>query len=684
MIGSVVLGTLAGLACGYQVVKRSQSQFDSSASREKQIINFKEKHQVQTAVTKKAAVSFDLFDTLVARDLPHPHAIFDLVEATSGVSGFAQARRSAEAYCSQDCLGGISDIYEHLGDQPAAALRELEWQAELDHAVLIRSNVDKILAVPEGTAIIIVSDTFYSADKLRELLLHLKMPRLDEITIFASRNGKRDGWVWAILNETYDIERHTGDNIETDVRSPSNSGVVKRTVHSHAAHLPTAGESLMFKFSRAINSAEREMGSMMRRLSMNNPYDSDTEREKFFWYRLHASYTIPLFWFFLRSILDLLRSNSNLTHIAAISRDCILLEPLIERYVLHNIGRTVTMTRVSCSRRVLRGQLTAPNEDFLSYLKESLGGDEMTTKTLVLDINGTYKSLSKLCLTAFGGIPRAHYLSVQTFGPPAFAAHAFSVAIPEIDTNIVERLNLTRNGSMIEWIGKRSDPFGGPVRVPCEYNDSYIDVTERAVLVDSIHVLRLDYPRVMPHTRLMPALLQKASATLGGTLKQVDGQTTFADVSHTGCSPAALRQIDLANYYARVLTRYVGRRTDDPVRLLDVISSWSQGKKPTSLPWREYMNDRISVTAIKTDEFSTLGLVMYDVVVLTASQAVEAKHLATQAWPHVKTYLGVHIMHHAAQENDSWMEELVDGKLVARWPLVHEGLPDGCLIIIEK
>ncbi len=539
---------------------------------------------------KEKVVSFDLFDTLVGRDVPNPDAIFSLVEAKSGIVGFAEARKLAgEMFCSKECLGDISEVYKHISKNTRIMsqqgidldrLREMEWEAELEHAVLIASNVNKLLEVPADTGIIIVSDTFYDSTKLRELLLHVNLPRIEEITVFATRSGKEDGWIWPILNEVYTITSHTGDNRSSDVASPLGSKVIASAIHSKMAHMPTAAEELLLGMNKDPNSPERTLAYMIRRLSLGNPYSFEKDREKFFWYRLHASYTIPCFWYFIQSIKTVLESNPQITRVAAISRDCILLEPLLERFLL--LERGVTLVRLDSSRRVLVEQLKNPNQDYLDYLREVLGED--MTQTLVIDINGTYRSLSDLTKKYFDGIPKAHFLSIQNGRVLPKLKGILTVAVPEIDTNVLEKMNVTRCGSLVDWVGTRKEPFGGPVRTPCEYSEDVIEVSHRMILQDSIPVLVKYGSMTLPRSRVIASLMEQASVRMSGVLHHTNTQVTLPSLIQRSKSLESQLKLEVAKVLSRIISQY----HNSSVRLLDTSG--------LGIPWKDFMKNRVELT----------------------------------------------------------------------------------------
>lgn len=712
MISVLTFGGVAAAACGYKYYKTVvASDPDAERNRQKQIALFRERHAENIPPPREGGVaspppltvSFDLFDTLVGRAVSNPDVIFDLVESRSGVVGFAKARRlSATLVGLED---GIDEVYARL-ELPATvdvkALQALEWQIELENAVLIQSNVRKLEAVTPGTQIIIVSDTFYRAEKLRELLVHVAMPRLGETVIFASRSGKSDGWIWPILAESYSIISHTGDNFASDVKSALHSRMVSGAHHSRMAHIETQGEALLFKFANhAVGSPEFAFGAMMRRLTLRNPYDFITQRQKFVWYRIHASFTIPLFYFFVRSIEDHLRSHPTITRLVLVNRDCIMLKPFIDRLLLQDRGmlsakgeegeRAVTVASLDASRKLLRDQLVTPNEDYLAYLRETLGGDSMASTSLVLDINGTYKSLSDVCAKYQPGIPRAHYLSQQVTRPNPLTKGIFTSSIQGIDTNIIEHVNVSLAGSTIGWSENRSVPFGGPLKVPCEYDDAFIEVTRAAVEDAVSHVLQLREPVVLPKQRIMEALLQKATVTLRGKMLHHDYHPTLLSLLPDTNNPEIVREKELANCYARILSRFAERPWINPVSLLDIVTPKPEGvnrtsKKKSTMPWEDYMHKRISVTTLlNLDNLPAVGT--HEVVVVTASDTTEAVSLIPSLWEKTGSILAVHVTHSSLDRGKTICDSLLDSavRVSSKWNLVEGlGILPGALLVFER
>lgn len=648
---TIAFSTAASMACGYRVYKKRQNE---NFCLNMHIEEFKSQH-AEDLRAKQKAVSFDFFNTIVGRDVQFPEDIFKLLESESGVTDFAKIRKDAEKYCKGECLGNIDEIYEHIKKVLPAidvdSLKKKEWDLEKKHAVLIQSNVNKLLDASTSDQIIIVSDTFYSASHLRELLEHLKFPNLEKIKIFASRSGKKTGWVWTVLSEFYSIVSHTGDDYNTDIRSFQRAFPLLPTYHSQMAHVPTDAELLMERFECL------ELSQFMRRLSLKNPYAfSEDNKEKYSRYRLQASFAIPVFLFFIHSINKILDGDPEITRVVAISRDCINLEPLLQKFV------TVEVRRLCTSRKLLREELKseAPNKDYQAYMHDILLS---TKKVLVIDINGTFMSLSSYCKKFFNGrIPRTHYLSCQAGAPPRFAWPFFSVAIPGVDTNIMERLCVAAEGSLIGWAESREEPFGGPVRLPCEHDDSVLEATQKAY--EDLDIVEIPEFIKNVNPKIMCALMQKITNLYSKALTHADDPTNLSGTSYRSND---LRYLELSKLYSRVLTEFCCTPEKTPLRILDFC--WPRQGRST-VPWKEYMKKRAEVSLMTSlSEMVSPDFSKWDIVCVTLQNTSEIT-------PYKKLfnkYLGVHLV-------DDKIVIGVEGlEVAASWNLT----PSGKLVIFK-
>ena len=113
--------------------------------------------------------SWDVFDTLIARTVPHPTDIFSIVESEHPYLSFKSNRIEAERRSN----GTIGDIYLQfrlltgISEEYANALRQRELQTEMNHTIPIMTNVNQL----EETDIL-VSDMYLTESEIAALLAH--------------------------------------------------------------------------------------------------------------------------------------------------------------------------------------------------------------------------------------------------------------------------------------------------------------------------------------------------------------------------------------------------------------------------------------------------------------------------------------------------------------------------------
>ena len=184
--------------------------------------------------TKKLAktdvVSFDIFDTLLVRNVPRPENVFDLVEKKSGIIGFAEKRKKAAELASGKVENGeatLKDIYNCIEEKDRERLLELELDTEKD-VLVFNTEIRKLYdwCKSNGKIIIAVSDMYLPSEFLRKCLEEngYKMDR-----IFVScevKENKRTGGMFDYVSHQYRTKNiiHIGDSIKSDYLSPIKHG----------------------------------------------------------------------------------------------------------------------------------------------------------------------------------------------------------------------------------------------------------------------------------------------------------------------------------------------------------------------------------------------------------------------------------------------------------------------------
>jgi FMN phosphatase YigB (HAD superfamily) len=207
-------------------------------------------------------LSFDFFDTLVARLSPEPSDLFFEVgrrlAAAHGLRHdlspreFHDVRRVADERARKEAVAagrpieiGLLDIYRALGavvaDPEAAA--QVEREVELDWCYLNPSTASLLrYARSMGFRTAILSDTYLSAEDLRAILRHNGFDESGiDLVLASSEEGcaKYDGRLFRMAADRLGVQPsemlHIGDNLESDCRGAARAGVEARHYYRTAA-----------------------------------------------------------------------------------------------------------------------------------------------------------------------------------------------------------------------------------------------------------------------------------------------------------------------------------------------------------------------------------------------------------------------------------------------------------------
>lgn len=198
-------------------------------------------YQIIPVLGKKSVVSFDVFDTLLKRDVADPEDVFTLLERklkTDGKSyaeGFASLRKAAGKKAKEaqpDREISLQDIYNFLPFENAVRceLMDMECQLELELSTpnLPIQQLYKT-CLRQGKKILFLSDMYLPSDAVRKLLE--KNGYTEGKLYISSESGftKRLGTLFSYVREKekIDIKQwcHIGDHILSDYFIPKNLGI---------------------------------------------------------------------------------------------------------------------------------------------------------------------------------------------------------------------------------------------------------------------------------------------------------------------------------------------------------------------------------------------------------------------------------------------------------------------------
>jgi len=346
------------------------------------------KQPLQTSVHRSVA-SFDIFDTILARDVHEPTDIFKIIENEFPFPMFYFYRRLAE-----NIRGGSFDsIYKTFqnitkaDDDTIQRLKQFEIETEINHSYLILQTYDRI---KDGD--ILVSDMYLPPEAILRMLLHAGFNK--KVDIFVSSGGKaQNGWIYQPLKRRYNISLHVGDNY--------NSDVVNARAHNVVAEHTTIHAALKSEVSLHTYGGEsgKRISQLLRRFRLEyNPFPVKSSSSEMFLEQ--AAFNIPLLLFSAQRIVRLMKKEG-LTRLLLSTRDGCLMEKIFS-----TLYPDVDALRFQTSRFIYRH----PTDEYKTYLKEIY----IPKKTLIFDILGCFASGRRLFVEMFGELPRVEYIVAHT------------------------------------------------------------------------------------------------------------------------------------------------------------------------------------------------------------------------------------------------------------------------------
>ena len=125
---------------------------------------------MKNEIVNHDVISFDIFDTLLTRDVPAPSDIFAIIGEKLGKNNFAEIRITAETKAKALKGGGytLKDIYDFISIPGAI---ETEINTELEYCAPKREVIDILkFAQNLNKQILITSDMYLPEDVIRQML----------------------------------------------------------------------------------------------------------------------------------------------------------------------------------------------------------------------------------------------------------------------------------------------------------------------------------------------------------------------------------------------------------------------------------------------------------------------------------------------------------------------------------
>ncbi|WP_272166380.1 hypothetical protein [Vibrio diabolicus] len=212
---------------------------------------------------EKSLYCFDIFDTLIYREVFNPEDIFSLVELQSQFWGFTQRRIEAETKCKNKF--GIKqylldDIYEemNLDKDLTSKLIDLELQTEKDNIKIRQSTIQFVDTLHRyGHDVQFISDFHLKKEDLLKILPDIFSEKYSDKLIVSGDVGdcKHSGELYKWYFRNYDLSQYAnilmiGDNYHSDyVKANENS-------FTQAIRIPTINETKLRKYISIVASSD--------------------------------------------------------------------------------------------------------------------------------------------------------------------------------------------------------------------------------------------------------------------------------------------------------------------------------------------------------------------------------------------------------------------------------------------
>lgn len=185
---------------------------------EKEIIDFIQPYPI---------VSFDIFDTLIKRDVPKPSDLFDLIYSDQH---FKKKRINAELICRKESKYEeitLEEIYNGLNGY------SMEKELDFEYSICcVNKKIKKIYdyCIKSNKTIYIISDTYFSEGFVCELLKKNGIEQYDGLYVSSRyRLTKESGNLFRKVITENEISPelivHIGDNSISDYESPHKIGI---------------------------------------------------------------------------------------------------------------------------------------------------------------------------------------------------------------------------------------------------------------------------------------------------------------------------------------------------------------------------------------------------------------------------------------------------------------------------
>ncbi|MDR0920549.1 MAG: HAD hydrolase-like protein [Oscillospiraceae bacterium] len=287
------------------------------------------KDNLKKAILAADVVSFDIFDTLLMRDVLYPRDIFLIIG-----SEFAKKRIVAEeSLYAEGKHPNIYEIYDRMEDKYSP---ETEIETELKH-IHSKPNVCEFLdfSIKNGKKVFFTSDMYFPKEIISKFLLtcDIDFPEKNIIVSCDERLSKYNG-LFEVLKKHSETDKilHIGDNNESDIEAAHRAGIEAFYLPNSLTMLEDSFGEKLLKFADNLTN-RRLLGHFIHKY-LDNPFLFSDTKGKFSVqnnYDMSVAFFAPLI---LKTFGFLVNESQlkNLEMVLLASRDGFIIEKIYNIY----------------------------------------------------------------------------------------------------------------------------------------------------------------------------------------------------------------------------------------------------------------------------------------------------------------------------------------------------------------
>lgn len=340
-------------------------------------------------IDKFEYISFDIFDTLIKRNVEKPSDIFELISLEyskiykKNIKNFKEKRILAEKLARKEAsLDGepnIDDIYKKIDiekDIDKEILKNIEKKIEIDVCQQNKDFYDIYkYALEKNKKIIITSDMYLKKDTISKILQKAQIDKYEKLFLSNEiKLNKHDGKIYSYIIKRLNIKQnqilHIGDSKRGDF-------IQSRLKHINSILIPKHIKKISY-----YNNCDLEEHELLQYDMLQSFINNNLDVKNDIYYNIGYEVLGPLLYGYTKWLLSELESN-NLKSIFFLAREGYLLKKAFD---IVNTSSNITSEYIYVSRRSVRPALLQNIENLKDLYKIIKIKDSTSVKKFLKDI----------------------------------------------------------------------------------------------------------------------------------------------------------------------------------------------------------------------------------------------------------------------------------------------------------